>query len=396
MKKFFNKLLTFVKNNKKKSFLLFILIIWFISRTFGNKSEKFNIRKTDLEEVKIGNIKKIVTATGNISPSDVVEVGAQFTGIARQVYVDFNDKVKKDQILAILDTEQLERKIEQVESNIKVANSALRYAEQELKRARELYKNNYISKSELDQVENHFVKAKEEVNITVNELKQAKTQLEYAYIRSPIDGVIIEKKVEVGQTVAAGLTTPVLFKVANNLAKMKIETSISEGDISLIKEGKKVEFYVDAFKNKEFKGTIKQIRYNPTTEQNVVIYNVIIDIENKDSLLLPGMTAYVSITIDSAEQVLIIPNTVFRFKVTKELKKIFNNALPNQEQASKLREVLKDKDNTIIYTIKDNKPKLIVVKKGINDITNTQIISGDLKSGDKVISNYLIPIEKKK
>ncbi|MDR2760590.1 MAG: efflux RND transporter periplasmic adaptor subunit [Rickettsiales bacterium] len=388
-------MLAIIKNNKKKFAALFVALALGGYLLLSDKKSAFNENDFDFEEVKIGNIRKIVNATGNIYPSDTIDVGSQISGIIKKVYSDYNDKVKKNQLLALVDTTVLQRELEQQSAALRQVKSQLRYVQLETNRARELYKNNYIPKTELDKIENELITAKENLKIVQLRYDNAKTQLNYAYIRSPIDGVITSREVNEGQTVAASFSAPVLFKVAKDLKKMNIETSVSESDISLIKEGSEVEFTVDAYKNKKFVGKIRQIRYDPVMLENVVIYNVIIEIDNSDETLLPGMTAYVSATISGADDVPILPNTTFRFKGTSEIRKAMELPPLSEEERKEYRELMKDRDNAVIYVLKDKKPKPILIRKGLSDITNTQIISDDVQRGDRVISAYLVKSKKK-
>jgi HlyD family secretion protein len=395
----FNGMISDLIRDNKKSFItlitVIVIVICFFIFTSGSKKISFSESNFDFEEIKFGNIKKIVSATGNIYPSDTVEVGSQVSGIIEKVYVDYNDKVKKNQMLALIDTTTLKRDLEQRNSVLKQAKSNLKYVELETNRTRELYKNNYIPKTELDKIENELTNAKENVKIAQLSYNNSKTQLNYAYIRSPIDGVIISRQVNEGQTVAASFSAPTLFEVAKDLKKMNIETSVSETDISLIKEGVEVEFTVDAHKNKKFVGKIKQVRYNPALSENVVIYNVIIEIDNEDEALLPGMTAYVSVVISHVENVLIIPNTVFRFRATAEIRKAMELPELSEEEIKEYREILKDKEKAIVYVIRNKKPVPLIIKKGTSDISNTEIISDELKKGDRVVSAYLTKVKKK-
>lgn len=381
--------------NKRKSIVLIVLIlvisVFFLFRK--RNSVKFNINRFDLETISRGNIKKIVTANGTINPTNVISVGSQVSGKIEKIYVDYNDVVKKNQRLAKLETELLDRELAQARSQLKQVRSNLKLVELNTKRVRELYKNNYISKSELDEAENKFVNAKEEYNIATTRYEMSKTQLSYAYINSPTAGVIVSRAVDEGQTVASSFSTPTLFTVAEDLSNMQIETSVSESDIGMIKnkENLDVTFTVDAYKNKTFHGKIKQVRLNPVIDSNVVVYNVIIETDNKDGLLLPGMTAYVSITIDSVEDALRIPNTVLRFNITKETRLAMGLGEMSKADREDLSNKIKTGNYAYIYIIDDrtNKPMGILVEKGINDITYVEIKSRDIREGDRVISSYL-------
>ncbi len=386
---------TFFKKNRKKVIfsvilILVILIVFIFSR---NKAVKFNINRFDIEKITRGNISKIVTANGTINPTNVISVGSQVSGKIEKIYVDYNDVVKKNQRLAKLETDLLDRELSQAMSQLKQANSNLKLVELNTKRTRELYKNNYISKAELDEAENRLTNAKEEYNIAKTRYQISKTQLSYAYINSPTAGVIVSRDVDEGQTVASSFSTPTLFTVAEDLTNMQIETSVSESDIGMIKnkENLVVTFTVDAYKNKIFNGKIKQVRLNPVIDSNVVVYNVVIETDNKDGLLLPGMTAYVSITIDSVENVLRIPNTVLRFSATKDTRLAMGLEGITKEEREELSQKIKTGNYAYIYVIdyRTNKPKGLLVERGINDIDYTEIRSSELRENDRVISSYL-------
>lgn len=379
----------------KKTIILIAIILLVVVKFvfFGNKNYTFNINDFDIETVSKGNIEKIVEATGTINPVNIVEVGSQVSGIIEKIYVDYNDVVKKGQRLAVLDTDILEKDLRESLSALKQAKSNLELSKLNTQRTRELYKNNYIAKAELDEAETQLITYTENYNIAKSQYEKAKTQLNYAYINSPVSGTVITRDVDEGQTVASSFSAPVLFTIAEDLTKMQIETSISEADIGMIKKNQdiRVTFTVDAYKNKEFTGKIRQVRLGSTVESNVVVYNVVIDIDNKDGLLLPGMTAYVSLLIDSAENVLRIPNTALRFKASKKVREVMGLQPITEEEKQELVEKYKTGKYTYIYILdKNNKPKGMMVEKGLSDITYTEIKDENLKVGDKVISAYLI------
>ena len=385
MRKFFNK----------KTIILIVIILVVVLKytVFGGGKKKFNIEDFDLEMVTVGDINKIVEATGTINPVNTVEVGSQVSGKIEKIYVDYNDVVEKGQKLAILDTDILERDLKEAESSLKKARSDLNYTKLETNRTRELYKNNYVSKSELDKAETNLVTYEENYKVAQSNYEKAKINLNYAYINSPVSGTVITRDVDEGQTVASSFSAPVLFTIAEDLSKMQIETSISEADIGMIKDNKnlKVEFTVDAYKNKVFEGKIKQVRLGSTVESNVVVYNVIIEIDNKDNLLLPGMTAYVSILIDSAKDVLRIPNTVLRFRVNKKTREAMGLDPISEEEKKRLVELYKKGNYTYLYIIdKNGKPQGRMVEKGLTDITYTELKDDSIKAGDMIISAYLL------
>ena len=387
------KIINFIK--KKKIITIIVVITIILSNVLHKKNKivKFDIKNFDIETITRGNVQKIVSATGTINPINVISVGSQVSGIIEKIYVDYNDVVKKGDKLAVLDTDALRKELNEYKALLKQKKSQLNYIELNTRRIRELYKNKYIAKAELDQAENALVEAKESYNIAKLRYEKANIMLGYAFINSPVSGTVISRNVDEGQTVAASLSTPTLFKIAEDLSKMQIETSITEADIGLIKDNKnlKIFFTVDAYKNKIFTGKIRQVRLNSTIESNVVVYNVIIDIDNTDGLLLPGMTAYVSIIIDSAENVLRIPNTALRFKATKEIRRMMGLGEMTQEEKNMLAEKYKEGNYAYIYVLGDDgKPSGVLVKKGIADVTYTEVESLKIKDGMKVVSACLV------
>lgn len=369
--------------------LVAVLLLTFMILRHGRKNKKFNLDRFDTEVVSVGNINKTVSASGMLNAKDIVEVGSQVTGVVEKVYVDFNSVVKKGAKLAKLETDVLESTLESAKSTLKQCESDLELTKLETERVRTLYKNNYIAKTELDKAENSLIVAEESYRRAKLKVDAAKVQLSYAYINSPVDGTVVSRDVNEGQTISAGYQTPVLFKIAEDLKKMQIETSITEADIGMITNDLKVSFTVDAYKDKIFPGVIKQIRLMPTVEQNVVVYTVIIDIDNKDLILLPGMTAYVMITIDSVKNVLRIPNTVFRFKATKEIRKAMNLKEASQEKKEYWSRMIRTGNYAVIYVVRNGKVEPILVEKGLSDTTYTEIKSDQIKKDDIILSTYL-------
>jgi len=364
---------------KKVIWLIVILGIGFFGyKFFFSKSNKFSVLDFDTEMFVKGDIAKTVTATGTINPVNVISVGTQVSGTIKKIHVDFNDIVTKDQILAELDTSILQKEVDGSLSNLNKTKANLDYVKLNKDRTKTLYKNKYIAKVELDQAEKEYKTAKEEHDIAKSQYEISQTNFEYAIIKSPVSGVVISRDIDVGQTVASSLQAPTLFQIAEDLKKMQIETSVSEADIGVIKKGQQVDFTVDAYPRKDFKGIIKQIRLNPITEQNVVTYNVIIEIDNKENLLLPGMTAFVSVVVDSVENVLKISNMALRFRPDEKLLKIM-----------KLKPIeVKNKKQNMVYTLKGEKIEQIIITKGLSNINYTEIISDKIKKGDVIITEY--------
>ncbi len=274
-----------------------------------------------------GDVESAVTTSGSLNPVDVVDVGSQVSGKIAKLYADFNSKVKKGELLAELDLELLQAKVDQAESSYKSsvasldqAKLALDNAQKKFSRSKELFAKNQISIEEMETAESNYLNAKANVvsaesklSQSESSLKSSKVDLSYAIIRAPIDGVVISRNVNQGQTVAASYQAPLLFKLASDLTKMQLQCDIDETDIGKVKEGQKARFTVSAYQGETFNGTVRQVRYSPQTVQNVVTYATIVDAENPDLKLMPGMTATVSIITGEARGVLKIANSALRF-----------------------------------------------------------------------------------
>ncbi|MDR2778222.1 MAG: efflux RND transporter periplasmic adaptor subunit [Rickettsiales bacterium] len=366
------------------AFLLLVLC----TKKFRNT--RFNESNFDIEVASIGRIDKIIMVTGTINPIDVVKVGSQVNGVVEKMYADFNDVVKKGQRLAKLETYLIENKLKRCGSIVEQARSRLELAKINAKRNRDLYKGNHIAKSAVNDTDNALKIAEENLKIANLDYENTKIELEQAYIDSPVSGTITARLVDEGQTLVAASSAPTLFEIAKDLEQMQIEASIPESDIGMIKKDMPVTFTVDAYRNKVFSGVIQQIRLNSFSEQNVVVYNVIIRIRNEEKLLLPGMTALVSITIDSVEKATKIPNSVFRFKPGKEARHAMGLAELSQAEKDTIAKKIRTGEYAYIYVLRNsNKIEGILVEKGISDLSYTAIKSNNLKPGDRVISYYL-------
>lgn len=369
-----------MKITKKKIIiiLLFLLALG-VYLFFKPSKNKFNIKFFDIDTVQKGNIIKTITANGTINPVNVIEVGAQVSGRIEKIFVDYNDSVKKNEKLAELDTSILKKEVGEAESVMKKAKSNLDLVQLNYQRTKELFKNNYIAKVELDQAETELKNAKEEHNIAKSQLERAKINLNYAFISSPVSGVVISREVDIGQTVAASLSAPTLFKIAEDLTKMQIETSVSEADIGSIKEGQKIEFTVDSFPTKIFDGFVKQVRLNPSTESNVVVYNVIIEITNEDKKLMPGMTAYVTIPIGEVKDIMKINTVTLRFNPDNRLLELMN-----------VKKLERQKGKVVLYKLTGNKVTPIYAEFGLSDLAQIEIKSDELKEGDQILNNSIL------
>ncbi len=279
------------------------------------------------EVIGRGDIEALVVTSGTLNPIETVDVGAQVSGKVVELYADFNSVVTKGQVVAELDQEPLKMKIDQNEANYKSrvaslerSKVSLQTAEKAYERAKSLFAKELISIEEMDASEAAFLNAKSDLVSSEASLAQAKSTLDlskvdlgYSVIKAPVDGVVITRKVNIGQTIQSSYQAPVLFQIATDLTKMKVECSVDESDIGKVKEGQKVRFTVEAYPNENFNGIVQQVRFSPETVQNVVTYTTIVNVENPEKKLLPGMTATVSIIVGEAKDVLRVSNAALRF-----------------------------------------------------------------------------------
>ena len=358
---------------RHKWWVLIILIVITITSVW--LYSKYNKKKKDYitTDVIYGDITQVVTATGEIMPVNTVNVGSQVSGTIEDIFVDYNSHVKKGDILLTIEPSVLKSSVDEAKASLDSAKSQLRYSESEYKRNKTLYKDGFISRAEMEQSQNNYEQAKQSVNKAQYSYERALTNLGYATITSPVDGTVISRKVDKGQTVAASFQTPDLFEIAEDLSKMQIETAVSEADIGMIKEGLPVTFNVDAYPNQTFNGVIRQIRLSPTTESNVVVYTVVIDVDNADLKLMPGMTAFVMVVVASAKDVFKTQNSGLLIRSYKSLTdNVPENVSPKTHLAIK-------RDEKIVF---------VPYKKGIVTPTETQIISDEIKAGDKIILGF--------
>lgn len=315
---------------KKKAVVGVVILVVLVGAILGYtliKKGKTAQVKYRTEVLAKGDLESMVTTSGSLNPVDVVDVGSQVSGKIAMLGADFNSKVKKGQLLAQLDLELLNAKVDQAESSYKSSVASLDQAKlaldnslKKFNRSKELFAKSQISIEEMETVESNYLNAKANVVSSESRLSQSKSSLDsskvdlsYAIIRSPIDGVVISRNVNIGQTVAASYQAPLLFRLASDLTKMQLQCDIDETDIGKVKEGQKVRFTVSAYQGEMFNGTVRQVRYSPQTVQNVVTYATIVDAENPDLKLMPGMTATVQIITGEAKGVLKIPNASLRF-----------------------------------------------------------------------------------
>ncbi len=363
---------------------------------------KGGIPQFKTEKIIRGDLTTVVTATGTMNAVTTVLVGTQVSGTIKTLFADFNSRVKKGQIIAQIDPALFQAQVDQARANLVTAKANLAKSEvsvvdtkRTLERNRELFGKNLIARSDLDTAETNYDSAVAQVNANKAQVKQAaaalstaETNLAYTRILSPVDGIVVSRNVDVGQTVAASFQTPTLFNIAQDLTKMQIDTNIAEADVGRIKVGQDVDFTVDAYPDTNFKGRVGQIRIAPITIQNVVTYDVVIIVDNQQLKLMPGMTANVSVIVDEKKGVLKVPNAALRFKPSDRAK-AGGGDLPKGVPAAKGKGGAGEKGPGV-WIIENEKPKRIRVNVGISDGSYTELISGGLKEGQEVIVESLI------
>lgn len=340
-----------------------------------------------LDKITQGDIEQTVSANGTLNPVSLISVGTQISGIVKKLYVDFNDEVKKGQVLLELDDSLSRAQIQQSQASVRNAQASVDLAKANEARMRELFNQEFVSKQELDTSVQALRSARAQLDSARGLENRDQTNLNFTIIRSPVSGIVVNRVVDVGQTVAASFQTPTLIQIAQDLSKMQIDTSFAEADIGNIKVGQKARFNVDAFPNRNFEGVVKQVRLNATNTSNVVTYDVVISVDNSDQVLLPVMTAYVNIAVAQREQALLVPNAALRYKPkaadsdTNETTKKVGASGGGNKKRSKSEDLSAGK----IYILKDGKPTLQRVHVGITDGRYSEITSPDLPVGTQVI-----------
>lgn len=318
---------------KKKMLIISTVIVVAVAAILIIKpfSKKDAAVTFDTVKVEKGNITNTVTATGTIEAITTVEVGTQVSGILQHVYVDFNDNVKKGQLLARLDETSLKAQLEQSQSQVDQAQAQLNYQEATFNRLKALYDKKLIAQADYDQALYNYENSKASLSNSKSALSRTKVNLEYATITSPIDGVVLNRAVEEGQTVAASFNTPTLFTIVNDLTKMEVQTSVDETDIGMVKRDQRVEFTVDAYPDLKFEGNVSEVRLQPVTTNNVVTYVVILSAPNPEKKLMPGMTASATIYVEEKENTLTLSGKAVRFTPNAAyLQKLMGKMKPRQ------------------------------------------------------------------
>lgn len=373
----------------KKIIITCVILLIVISIVLGILSKgKKTFYETD--ELKKCTISQTVEASGTINPVNTVSVGSTVSGLIKEIYVDFNSVVKKGQVLAQIDPAIFEATVKQQQAAIVNAQANLAklqanadYSRKTFNRYQNLYKRNFISKSDLDQAKSTYqadmaqiAAAKAQIVQAQAQYKTALTNLDYTKITAPVDGMIISRKIDVGQPVAASFQAPELFTIAQDLKKMQIEVNVSEADIGKVEKGQSVIYTLDGYPDSEFYGKVTQVRISPTTVSNVVTYSVIVEVENEDLKLKPGMTANVQIVTKKVENVYCVLNSALKVNINEK------NEIMKYEKPG-------------IWLLENKTPKRVEVEIGISDDEKTQIISNKLKQSDKIIIGIMDAKSKK-
>lgn len=360
----------YILNSFRTALPLMIAVLSMVA--CGKKTEV----KYESSKVSKQNISTSITATGTIEPVTEVEVGTQVSGIIDKIYVDYNSVVKKGQLIAELDKTNLLSELSSAKSNMESAKSKMEYQKSNYNRYKELYSKGLVSADDYENAKLSYKQASEEYAIQKESVSKAQTNLGYAIITSPIDGIVLSKEVEEGQTVAAAMETPTLFIIAQDLTDMQVIADVDEADIGGVKEGQRVTFTVDAFPDDLFEGKVTQVRQEATEESNVVTYEVVISAPNDDLKLKPGLTANVTIFTNERDGVLAVPSKALRFA-------------PNENLLAEGESITDCEGKDKVWMREGSNFKAVPVKIGVTNGTYTEIISG-LKEGDAVLTDFII------
>ncbi|MDU4960138.1 MAG: efflux RND transporter periplasmic adaptor subunit [Sporomusaceae bacterium] len=378
--------------------LLLCLAVLLAAGYFGLKRDSNEIQyKTTA--VQRGSIRAVIQATGSLEAVEKVDVGTQISGTIAQIYIDYNSAVKQGQLIAEIDSATQETEVAQASANLLAAKADLRNAEavldkaaKALNRTRRLAAKDLVATADVDADESSYLTAEAQAASAQAKIEQyeaalakAKLNLGYTKIYSPVDGVVVAKSVEKGQTVAASYSTPSIAEIARDLKQMQVAVSVDEADIGGVKQGQKAEFSVDAYADRKFYGEVTQVRLSPTTSDNVVTYTVIVTVANPDGILLPGMTANVALIVQQKDNILFVPNSAFRFKPVDA-----NAALVDQGPPGKA--TVAEVTAPAVYILDKKAPLQRQVEKGISDGQNTEVVSG-LEEAEQVIIGILVAKE---
>ncbi len=353
--------------------------------------------------VRRGSLRSTIQATGTLSAEETVDVGTQISGTIREIYVDYNDKVKEGQLIAVMDSRTQQADVDMAKANVlsakadlAKANAKLLRANRDLSRTRQLVKKDLIARSELDADVADQATAKADVLVAQAKvaqyeatLRKQEINLSYTKIYSPVDGVVVAKNVEKGQTVAASYQTPSIAEIARDLKQMQVEVNVDEADIGSVKVGQRAEFTVDAYTDATFTGSVTQVRISPKSSNSVVSYTVIVKVNNDEEKLMPGMTANVSLIVTEKNDILLVPNAALRFNPN------VNTSVQAQMGPRRRGGNVAAVETPGVYVLMNKKPVKIEVEKGITDGTRTEILSG-VEEGTEVLVGFNLQPDKKK
>jgi len=393
-----------MKNRKRTIVIVAVIILIITSALFvlsANGKIEYIFETVAVEK---GSISNTVTATGTLEATNTVIVGTQVSGVIEKLYVDFNSKVKKGQLIAELDKSTLQSNLENAEADLSNAEAELEYQKSIFERNKQLFEKEMISESDYDLSKYNYKKSEASLKSAKANLNKAKQNLSYAKIYAPIDGIVTNRAVEEGQTVTASMSTPELFTIANDLTEMQVEADVDEADIGLVTEGQRVEFTVDAFPDETFSGKVTQVRLQPKESSNVITYTVIVTVANPDLKLKPGMTASITDYVQEVNDVLVLSGKAIRFTPNREIMMNYFNTLPESERPQRIiGQGPENKDSTAglgnkkelsenmkrVWIKNGGIIKPLVVEVGSTDGTNLEILSG-LNAGDEIVTSMEI------
>ena len=367
-------------------------LFWYFSK--GSDEIRYKTARAERSDLRSG-----IQATGTLDAVETVDVGTQISGTVKEIYIDYNSVVKKGQLIAEIDSATQQADVAQAEANLMAARAdlmnseaVLANAEKSLARTRKLAEKDLIAKADVDTEEKTYLTSKAQVASSRARIAQyqatlnkTKINLGYTRIYSPVDGVVVSKNVEKGQTVAASYQTPSIAEIAKDLSQMQVEVNVDEADIGGVREGQKATFTVDAHPNDPFEGLVTQVRLSPKTTDNVVTYVVIVKVSNNNGLLMPGMTANVSLIVEERKDVVVVPNSAFRFKPSDPSANSGQPGVPRMGG-----QTIAEVKAPAVYMLDKKTPVRVEVKRGITDGQNTEIISG-ISEGSEVITGIIVP-----
>jgi len=370
------------------SAVVLLIIGFFVYKALGSTEKAISFETTKIGK---GTISNTVTATGTLEAIKTVEVGTQVSGVIEKIYVDFNSQVKKGQLLAQLDETPLLTQLEQSKASVDQSEAEVKYQKATYERYKALVEKKLIAPSDFDLAEYNYNKAVATLNNVKSVYDRSKINLSYARIYSPIDGIILERAVDEGQTVAASFSTPTLFTIANDLTQMRVEAKVDEADIGKVSTGQRVEFTVDAFPLKRFAGEVTEIRLKPVSSANVITYTVVINAPNPEKILMPGMTANASFFVTERKDIIVVPSKAVQFTPDQAALEIYNQSIPGGIAATPQIDegVAKVKQSDSVKTVWVKQGLMVhplKVKVGVTDEIHYEVISG-LNEGDEVITS---------